>query len=229
VGTTAAAGAAAAAQQAAHSSLSTLLISVGIFVMTCAVAVFLICAVPTLLVRGPFPSVPFHLRASTRSCDASWGVESNDTFHLCQTSAWPLSRLPEPLPACKLQCHMQPNESPYACVRKLKAVGSTCGRLVACSCCVRLASPTEEVAALRDQQSESNQALCQPCAQAWRRTAQSVEALALSLQREVPDTAATMRLSGLELADAIGEVTLLGADLTEARAAQGRARARVRL
>ena len=55
-----------------------------------------------------------------------------------------------------------------------------------------------------------------PCAQAWRRTAQSVEALALSLQREVPDTAATMRLSGLELADAIGEVTLLGADLTEA-------------
>ena len=49
------------------------------------------------------------------------------------------------------------------------------------------------------------------CAQAWRRTAQSVEALALSLQREVPDTAATMRLSGLELADAIGEVTLLGA------------------
>ena len=54
------------------------------------------------------------------------------------------------------------------------------------------------------------------CAQAWRRTAQSVEALALSLQREVPDTAATMRLSGLELADAIGEVTLLGADLTEA-------------
>ena len=46
---------AAAAQQAARSSLSTLLISVGIFVMTCAVAVFLICAVPTLLVRGPFP------------------------------------------------------------------------------------------------------------------------------------------------------------------------------
>ena len=54
--------------------------------------------------------------------------------------------------------------------------------------------------------------------QAWRRTAQSVEALALSLEREVPDTAATMRLSGLELADAIGEVTLLGADLTEVRA-----------
>ena len=53
--------------------------------------------------------------------------------------------------------------------------------------------------------------------QAWRRTAQSVEALALSLEREVPDTAATMRLSGLELADAIGEVTLLGADLTEVR------------
>ena len=54
------------------------------------------------------------------------------------------------------------------------------------------------------------------CSQAWRRAANSVEALALSLQREVPDTAATMRLSGLELADAIGEVTLLGADLTEA-------------
>ena len=49
---TAAAGAAATAQQAAQSSLSTLLISVGIFVMTCAVAVFLVCAVPTLLVRA---------------------------------------------------------------------------------------------------------------------------------------------------------------------------------
>ena len=58
--------------------------------------------------------------------------------------------------------------------------------------------------------------LCGCCRmQAWRRTAHSVEALAVSLQREVPDTAATMRLSGLELADAIGEVTLLGADLTE--------------
>ncbi len=51
-----AAGAAAAAQQAAQSSLPTLLISVGIFVMTCAVAVFLICAVPTLLVRAACPS-----------------------------------------------------------------------------------------------------------------------------------------------------------------------------
>lgn len=39
----------------------------------------------------------------------------------------------------------------------------------------------------------------------------------MSLEREVPDTASTMRLSGLELADAIGEVTLLGADLTEVR------------
>ena len=49
---TAAAGAAAAAQQAAQSSLSTLLMSIGVFVMTCAVAVFLICAVPTLIVRA---------------------------------------------------------------------------------------------------------------------------------------------------------------------------------
>lgn len=50
-----AAGAATAAQQAAQSSLATLLISVGIFVLTCAVAVFLICAIPTLIVRSDMP------------------------------------------------------------------------------------------------------------------------------------------------------------------------------
>ena len=41
---------AAAASQAAQTSAATLLISVGIFVLTCAVAAFLICAIPTLLV-----------------------------------------------------------------------------------------------------------------------------------------------------------------------------------
>ena len=51
VGTTAAVAAGAtAASQAAQTTLATLLMSVGIFVLTCAVAAFLICAIPTLLV-----------------------------------------------------------------------------------------------------------------------------------------------------------------------------------
>ena len=42
--------------------------------------------------------------------------------------------------------------------------------------------------------------------QAWRRAARALESLAVTLEAEVPDTAATMRLSSLELADAIEEV-----------------------
>ena len=37
-----------------------------------------------------------------------------------------------------------------------------------------------------------------------------MELLLHTVEREVPDTAATVRLSGLEMADAIQEVSLLG-------------------
>lgn len=49
-----------------------------------------------------------------------------------------------------------------------------------------------------------------PALQAWRRTAVAMEVLLRVLEAEIPDTAATLRLSGLELADAIEEVSLLG-------------------
>ena len=49
-----------------------------------------------------------------------------------------------------------------------------------------------------------------PTAQAWRRTAMALECLVRVLEAEVPDTAATLRLSGMELSDAIEEVSLLG-------------------
>lgn len=45
--------------------------------------------------------------------------------------------------------------------------------------------------------------------QALRRSAHAMETLLLTLQAEVPDTAATLRLSGLELADCIQEVGAL--------------------
>lgn len=47
------------------------------------------------------------------------------------------------------------------------------------------------------------------CIQALRRSAHAMETLLLTLQAEVPDTAATLRLSGLELADCIQEVGAL--------------------
>ena len=69
--TSAVAASATAASQAAQTSMATLLISVGIFVMTCAVAAFLICAIPTLLVLV----APLFLVQSdappTRLCSAS--------------------------------------------------------------------------------------------------------------------------------------------------------------
>ena len=43
-----------------------------------------------------------------------------------------------------------------------------------------------------------------------RRTAQQMQRVASALEKEIPDTASTMRLTGLELADAIQEVSLLG-------------------
>lgn len=48
---------------------------------------------------------------------------------------------------------------------------------------------------------------------AWRRTALALRLLAATVTEEVPDTAATLRLSGLELADAIEEVSLPSQDL----------------
>lgn len=63
--------------------------------------------------------------------------------------------------------------------------------------------------------------------QAWRRTALAFESLAATLELEVPDTAATMRLSGLELADAIEEVSALSADITDGVRATGRSVAAV--
>ena len=45
--------------------------------------------------------------------------------------------------------------------------------------------------------------------QSIRRAALAVEATLYTLEREVPDTAAAVRLSSLELSDAIEEVSLL--------------------
>ena len=39
-----------------------------------------------------------------------------------------------------------------------------------------------------------------------------MQLLAEALEREIPDTAAAMRLTGLEMADAIQEVSLLRSD-----------------
>ena len=47
------------------------------------------------------------------------------------------------------------------------------------------------------------------CAQALRRTSLAMESLLYTVQAEVPDTAATLRLSGMELADCIQEVGAL--------------------
>ncbi len=55
------------------------------------------------------------------------------------------------------------------------------------------------------------------------RAARALEALARSLTAEVPDTAAAFRLSGLEIADAVGEVSSLGTDLTAGLRASVRA------
>lgn len=49
-----------------------------------------------------------------------------------------------------------------------------------------------------------------PVLQAWRRAAIALEQLARTTAAEVPDTAASMRLSGLEVTDAIEELSLLG-------------------
>lgn len=45
--------------------------------------------------------------------------------------------------------------------------------------------------------------------QALRRSAHAAASLLTTLEAEVPDTAATLRLSGMELADCIGEMGAL--------------------
>lgn len=62
-----------------------------------------------------------------------------------------------------------------------------------------------------------------PTMLALRRSALAMEALLLTVQAEVPDTAATLRLSGLELADCIQEVGALSTDLSEGWRASARA------
>ena len=49
-----------------------------------------------------------------------------------------------------------------------------------------------------------------------------MEALLHVLREEIPDTAAAVRLSGLEIADAVEEVGALGSDLTEGIRASAR-------
>jgi len=46
--------------------------------------------------------------------------------------------------------------------------------------------------------------------QSVRRAAQAMEAMLYTMEREIPETAAAVRLSSMEMSDAIEEVTLLG-------------------
>ncbi|KAL4452497.1 hypothetical protein ABPG75_008159 [Micractinium tetrahymenae] len=62
-----------------------------------------------------------------------------------------------------------------------------------------------------------------PTILALRRSAIAAESLLLSVAAEVPDTAATLRLSGMELADCIQEMGALSTDLTEGVRASARA------
>jgi hypothetical protein len=62
-----------------------------------------------------------------------------------------------------------------------------------------------------------------PTLLAFRRSAQAAEALLHAMKEELPDTAASLRLSGLEVADAVQEVTALGTDITEGVRASARA------
>ena len=62
-----------------------------------------------------------------------------------------------------------------------------------------------------------------PTMLAFRRSAQAAEALLHSMREELPDTVAALRLSGLEMADAVQEVTAFGNDLTEGVRASARA------
>ena len=62
-----------------------------------------------------------------------------------------------------------------------------------------------------------------PTLLAFRRSAHAAEALLHAMRDELPDTAASIRLSGLEVADAVQEVTALGTDITEGVRASARA------
>ena len=62
-----------------------------------------------------------------------------------------------------------------------------------------------------------------PALFALRRTLVAAEVLLVSLQDELPDAVAALRLSGLELSDAIEEVSGLGSDMTAGLRATARA------
>lgn len=62
-----------------------------------------------------------------------------------------------------------------------------------------------------------------PALFALKRCIQAVESLVHELKHEVSDTAAALRLSGLEIADAVEEVSALGSDLTQGVRASARA------
>lgn len=62
-----------------------------------------------------------------------------------------------------------------------------------------------------------------PALFALRRSAIAMEALMNDLRAEIPDTAAALRLSGLEIADAVEEVSAFGAEMTEGVRASARA------
>lgn len=59
--------------------------------------------------------------------------------------------------------------------------------------------------------------------QALARSARAMEQLLHVVRQEVPDTAAAVRLTGLEIADAVEEVSGLGSDLTQGIRASARA------
>lgn len=61
-----------------------------------------------------------------------------------------------------------------------------------------------------------------PTLMAIRRAAVAVALLSRTVEAELPDTAAAMRLSSLEVTDALGELSLLGSDLTRGMRASAR-------
>ena len=62
-----------------------------------------------------------------------------------------------------------------------------------------------------------------PALVAFKKSMSAMEELMLSLQDEIPDTMSAVRLSGLEIADAVEEVSGLGSDLTAGIRASARA------
>ena len=79
-----------------------------------------------------------------------------------------------------------------------------------CGCCQYLSAVKKPVTSARPTQSGTQQCTCTRPSQAFRRSARAAELLFHALHQEVPDTAAVVRLSTLDLADCIEEITGLG-------------------